>query len=55
MRGGWKRWWKRWWSRLWGVSHGDAILCDHCKLNYGNVCTRPERPNAVVCEDFISK
>lgn len=55
MREGWTRNVKRLWSRLVGLWRGDVILCDHCKLNYGNVCTRPERPNAVVCEEFISK
>ena len=27
-------------------------LCDSCKYDYGNVCTRPERPNALVCPDY---
>lgn len=28
------------------------ILCDTCKYDYGNVCTRPERPNARKCPDY---
>ena len=27
-------------------------LCDDCKWDYGNVCTRPERPNALKCPDY---
>jgi len=27
-------------------------LCDSCKWDYGNVCKRPERPNALVCPDY---
>ncbi|MBE7560977.1 hypothetical protein HS125_19310 [bacterium] len=55
MRGGWRRTLRRLWSRLFGLAKGDVILCDHCRLNYGNACARPERPNAVSCEDFIAK
>ena len=29
-----------------------APLCDRCKYDYGSVCTRPERPNAIRCPDF---
>lgn len=31
---------------------GQRPLCDRCKFDYGNVCTRPERPNAMRCPDF---
>jgi len=31
---------------------GGAPLCDRCKYDYGSVCTRPERPNAMECSDF---
>lgn len=31
------------------------FLCDDCKWNYGNVCTRPERPNATTCPDYKPK
>lgn len=31
---------------------GGEILCDSCKYCYGNVCMRPERPNATRCPDF---
>jgi len=27
-------------------------LCDRCKWDWGDVCTRPERPNALDCPDF---
>ena len=27
-------------------------LCDSCKLDYGNVCKRRERPNARQCPDY---
>jgi hypothetical protein len=27
-------------------------LCDSCKWDYGNVCKRPERPNAAKCPDY---
>lgn len=30
-------------------------LCDTCKWDYGNACTRPERPNAVKCPDYKKK
>jgi hypothetical protein len=28
------------------------FLCDTCKYNYGDVCHRPERPNATRCPDY---
>lgn len=28
------------------------FLCDSCKYNYGDVCARPERPNAKKCPDY---
>ena len=34
---------------------GGAPLCDRCKYDYGNVCTRPERPNAKTCPDYKHK
>lgn len=27
-------------------------LCDTCKYDYGDACTRPERPNARRCPDY---
>ena len=27
-------------------------LCDTCKYDYGDACTRPERPNALQCPDY---
>ena len=29
-----------------------APLCDNCKFDYGDACTRPERPNARSCPDY---
>lgn len=46
---------RRWWSKAISISKGGAFLCDSCKWNYGNVCTRPERPNARECPDYKSK
>ncbi|RMH73817.1 MAG: hypothetical protein D6675_01325 [Gemmatimonadetes bacterium] len=31
---------------------GSRYLCDTCKYDYGTVCTRSERPNAVTCPDY---
>lgn len=31
---------------------GGNYLCDTCKWDYGNACTRPERPNARTCPDY---
>lgn len=47
-------------GRLWQwlgnlLTTGGAPLCDRCKYDYGNVCTRPERPNARKCPDFEHK
>ena len=28
------------------------FLCDTCKNDYGNVCNRPARPNAVICSAY---
>lgn len=30
-------------------------LCDTCKYDYGAVCTRPERPNALRCPDYRAR
>lgn len=44
--------WKKFWSRVRLLFSGSDFLCDTCRYNYGNVCTRPERPNAVNCPDY---
>ncbi|MFW6163384.1 MAG: hypothetical protein ACODAJ_11500 [Planctomycetota bacterium] len=31
---------------------GKRILCDTCRYDYGDACTRPERPNATQCGDY---
>ena len=30
----------------------DDLLCDTCRYDYGEACRRPERPNAVDCDDY---
>jgi len=34
---------------------GHVVLCDSCKFNYRGACEKPERPNALVCEDYVKK
>lgn len=34
---------------------GSEFLCDTCLYDHGNVCTRPERPNARKCPDYKQK
>ena len=38
-------------KRLFAVG-GGGCLCDTCKWDYGDACTRPERPNARTCSDY---
>ena len=33
----------------------EEFLCDSCMYDWGNACTRPERPNAVRCPDYKKK
>ena len=35
-----------------GLMPASTPLCDSCKYDYGHVCTRPERPNALRCPDY---
>ena len=42
-------------QKLRSLFTGGAPLCDSCKYDYGNVCTRPERPNAQTCPDYKRK
>ncbi|HOE10602.1 MAG TPA: hypothetical protein PLQ35_07930 [bacterium] len=51
----WKTKWKRFTSKVRSVLHEDAFLCDTCKWNYGSICARPERPNATICPEYVSK
>lgn len=30
----------------------NRFLCDTCRYDHGNACTRPERPNATKCPDY---
>jgi len=38
-----------WWQRRQAPG---KFLCDSCRYDYGDVCTRPERPNATRCPDY---
>ena len=40
--------------RLFAVG-SKRYLCDTCRFDYGNACSRPERPNALVCPDYKRK
>ena len=40
--------------RLFAAS-SKRYLCDSCRWDYGNACSRPERPNALVCPDYKRK
>ena len=31
---------------------GSSSMCDRCKWDYGDACSRPERPNAKTCPDY---
>jgi len=50
-------------ARLWrwlaqflrSLAPGASPLCDSCRYDYGNVCRRPERPNALKCPDYRRK
>ncbi len=35
-----------------GGGGGGEFLCDTCMYDYGDACTRPERPNARKCPDY---
>lgn len=49
-------WLRRAFARLLGLfALRSTPLCDTCKYDYGNVCTRPERPNALRCPDYKRK
>ena len=34
------------------ASGKSGYLCDTCKWDYGDACSRPERPNARTCPDY---
>ena len=46
--------WKLLKQRLAAIVFGDRILCDTCRYDYGDACTRRERPNATRCADYES-
>lgn len=37
--------------RLFALS-SKRYLCDSCRYDYPGACSRPERPNALVCPDY---
>jgi len=47
--------WKTLLQKLRAMLGLGRILCDTCMYDYGDVCRRPERPNAVVCPDYKRK
>ncbi|MFO8079093.1 MAG: hypothetical protein R6V07_02200 [Armatimonadota bacterium] len=38
-----------WWQRQRAPGR---FLCDSCRYDYGDVCSRPARPNAKRCPDY---
>jgi len=44
--------WRRLLAFLRSLVPSSAPLCDRCRYDYGDACTRPERPNARRCPDF---
>lgn len=43
----------QWWAQLMAqMRSGSEFLCDTCRYDHGNACTRPERPNATQCPDY---
>ncbi len=46
-----------WYKLIFSVEQGASseFLCDSCKFNHGDVCRRPERPNATECPDYKSR
>ena len=45
-------WLRRLQARWTALRTPGKFLCDTCRYDYGDVCRRPERPNAQVCEDY---
>jgi len=43
---------KRVWVSIKTAFRKERYLCDTCKYDYGDVCRRPERPNAITCPDY---
>ncbi|MBI1784347.1 hypothetical protein HYR69_04310 [Candidatus Sumerlaeota bacterium] len=48
----WLRKFYQWIRSLFTEGGAGEFLCDSCKYDYGNACTRPERPNARKCPDY---
>ncbi|MCK4533100.1 hypothetical protein KAU39_04885 [bacterium] len=40
------------WFKLKSFLGGTKFLCDSCRYDWGDACTRPERPNATRCPDY---
>jgi len=43
---------QRFWEKIKRGLKGKKFLCDDCKYNWREACTRPERPNATRCPDY---
>ncbi|MBT9138158.1 MAG: hypothetical protein DDT31_00708 [Syntrophomonadaceae bacterium] len=46
---------RRLWKKARELLRGAQILCDTCKYDWGNVCLRRERPNALKCPEYKKK
>ena len=44
---------KRWLKR--GRYGRRRFLCDTCAYNHPGSCRMPMRPNAILCEDYVTK
>lgn len=38
-----------------GFRGSSEFLCDGCKYDHVDLCSRPERPNATSCDDFKAR
>ena len=43
---------REWWLRL---RCPTEFLCDNCRYDYGQACTRRERPYALKCPDYTPR
>ena len=46
---GWLDRLRSWYQRM---KAPGRFLCDSCAYDWGDVCRRPERPNATECDDY---
>ncbi|MBU0533576.1 MAG: hypothetical protein KJ887_02110 [Candidatus Omnitrophica bacterium] len=43
---------QRFWQKIKNSFKSRKFLCDDCKYNWREACTKEERPNAIKCEDY---